>query len=299
MNKKHHRIAANVKADILRRVKEEGISVAQAAKDHGISEGTIYGLDGKRSNRCPVLGGVLPASEAEQRTPGTRGRDHAQALHDPKKQLSEGRNKSALARALGISRASLYYVPRMKEKDWRLKVRLEEELQIHPSYGSRRIATALGLCRQRAQRVMRLFGIKPYRRRGRKWRKSKGSRTYPNLLLAVMPAYANHIWAEDFTEFVQHGKKVYVATVIDLYARRILGIQVAVRKGTALTIQALSNALLHHPRPGLFHSDNGREYDAMAFTEILDGCGIVISRSRPGVPLGERIPGIVLRQIQG
>ena len=43
MNKKHHRIAADVKADILRRVKEEGISVAQAAKDHGISEGTIYG----------------------------------------------------------------------------------------------------------------------------------------------------------------------------------------------------------------------------------------------------------------
>ena len=43
MNKKHHRIAADVKADILRRVKEEGVSVAQAAKDHGISEGTIYG----------------------------------------------------------------------------------------------------------------------------------------------------------------------------------------------------------------------------------------------------------------
>ena len=110
------------------------------------------------------------------------------------------------------------------------------------------------------------------------------ARTYPNLLLAVMPAYANHIWAADFTEFVQHGKKVYVATVLDLYPRRILGIQVAVRKGAALTIQALSNALLHHPRPGLFHSDNGREYDAMAFTEILDGCGIVISRSRPGCP---------------
>jgi putative transposase len=55
-------------------------------------------------------------------------------------------------------------------------------------------------------------------------------------------------------------------------------------KGAALTIQALPNALLHHPRPGLFHSDNGREYDAMAFTEILDGCGIMISRSRPGCP---------------
>lgn len=40
--KKSHRIAPNVKADILRRVKEEGISVSQAAKDHGVSEATIY-----------------------------------------------------------------------------------------------------------------------------------------------------------------------------------------------------------------------------------------------------------------
>src|ERR1022692_2670494 len=99
-------------------------------------------MDGKRSNRCPVLGGVFSASEAEQRTPGTGRRDHAQALDGQKKQLSEGRNKAALARALGVSRASLYYLPRMKEKDWRLKVRLEEELQIHPSYGSRRLASS-------------------------------------------------------------------------------------------------------------------------------------------------------------
>jgi len=46
MNKKAHRIAAEVKADIIRRVKEEGIPVAQAAKDHGIHETTIYGWMG-------------------------------------------------------------------------------------------------------------------------------------------------------------------------------------------------------------------------------------------------------------
>ncbi len=53
MNKKHHRIVAGVKADILRRVKEEGISVAQAAKDHGISEGTIYGWMVKGATGAP------------------------------------------------------------------------------------------------------------------------------------------------------------------------------------------------------------------------------------------------------
>ncbi len=76
-----------------------------------------------------------------------------------------------------------------------------------------------------------------------------------------------------------------MATVLDLYTRRILGIRGYGReREPALTIQALSNALFHHPRPGLFHSDNGSEYDAMAFTEILDQCGIVFSRSRPGCP---------------
>src|SRR6202162_4023600 len=53
MNKKHHRIAADVKADILRRVKEEGISVAQAAKEHGVSEGTIYGWMVKGATGAP------------------------------------------------------------------------------------------------------------------------------------------------------------------------------------------------------------------------------------------------------
>ncbi len=42
VNKKGYRVPPEVKADILKRVKEEGISVAQAAKDHGIHESTIY-----------------------------------------------------------------------------------------------------------------------------------------------------------------------------------------------------------------------------------------------------------------
>jgi transposase-like protein len=53
MSKRQHRIAADVKADILRRVKEEGIPVAQAAKEHGVSEGTIYGWMVKGATGAP------------------------------------------------------------------------------------------------------------------------------------------------------------------------------------------------------------------------------------------------------
>lgn len=199
--------------------------------------------------------------------------------------MSKGReNKSAAARSMGISRASLYYVSRKDAKDWACKVKIEEVLREHPSYGSRRIAIELEKNRKAVRRVMRIFGIKPYRRRGRKHRKTKVKRTYPNLLLGTMPVYCGHIWAADFTEFRFHGSWVYVATVIDLWSREIVGVHVALRKGAALTLQALYAALHHHARPLIFHSDNGKEYEALVFRTVLEEAGMLISRSRPGCP---------------
>jgi transposase-like protein len=53
MPKKQHNIPSDLKADILRRVKEEGISVSQAAKDHGIHESTIYSWLTKGASGSP------------------------------------------------------------------------------------------------------------------------------------------------------------------------------------------------------------------------------------------------------
>ena len=53
MTKKYYRVPSNVKADILRRVKEEGISVREAAKDAGISEAAIYDWLGKGASGAP------------------------------------------------------------------------------------------------------------------------------------------------------------------------------------------------------------------------------------------------------
>ena len=186
-----------------------------------------------------------------------------------------------MAKAMGVSRASLYYVATQDKKDWALKIRMEEILHEHPSYGSRRLSIALRISRPRAQRVMRIYGIKPYRRHGRKYRKSKTERHFPNLLLGIMPSYANHIWATDFTELALHGKKIYVSTIVDLFTRELMGLHVGTRKGAPLTVATLANALFHHPKPTIFHSDNGREYEAKVFIAMLERYGITISRSRP------------------
>lgn len=199
--------------------------------------------------------------------------------------MSTDKNKSAVARALGISRSSLYYVSKKETEDWRLKTRIHETLREHHAYGSRRIADTLHLNRKRIQRVMRKFGIKPYRRRGRKWKKKPSVFThYPNLLLANIPSYENHVWASDFTELKYDAHKIYVCTVLDIYTRKIMGVAVSIRKGAQLTLQALHNALLNNPRPKIFHSDNGREYDAKVFMVALMSFGILISRSHPGCP---------------
>lgn len=100
-----------------------------------------------------------------------------------------------------MARLSLYYVPRKDAQDWQTKTSIEAVLREHPGYGSRRIALALSRNRKAMQRVMRRFGIKPYRRRGRKWRrKATIAVVYPNLLLLTIPSYPHHVWAADFTE---------------------------------------------------------------------------------------------------
>jgi len=53
MSKKAHRIAQDVKAEIIRRIKEEGVPVSQAAKEHGIHETTIYGWLGSKAQSAP------------------------------------------------------------------------------------------------------------------------------------------------------------------------------------------------------------------------------------------------------
>lgn len=194
-------------------------------------------------------------------------------------------NKTLLARSLGISRSTLYYASKKEDADWKLKVQIERTLSVHPSYGSRRMGLALGVNRKRVRRVMRLFGLHPYRRRGRKWRKTKPvSVQYPNLLQMEYPEYPHHVWVSDFTELAFHDGKIYVATVLDLYTRQVVGLSVATRKGTPLVMQSFLGAMLHHPRPDIFHSDNGREYDALAFRSVLSDLSITLSRSHPGSP---------------
>jgi transposase InsO family protein len=162
---------------------------------------------------------------------------------------------------------------------------IEETLRSFPSYGHKRLALHLKINKKRVLRVMKKYGIKPYRRRGAPRKKEGKIRVkFPNLLMQEAPKYPGHIWAADFTYLKFQDHFLYVATVLDLYTREIVGWSVLNSHTTLLVVNALLAGLAHHPRPAIFHSDNGSEYNSKDFIEILRHIGTGISRSKPGCP---------------
>ena len=136
-------------------------------------------------------------------------------------------SKKALAKKLGISRSSLYYESKMKVRDNCVREQILTVLSEHPSYGHRRLSIHLGLNKKRMLRVMKKYGIKPYRRRARRPRKpgdlGKDPMAVVNWAKAICPLARNVLWASDFTYFWFHGKWWYLATVLDVYSREIVG----------------------------------------------------------------------------
>jgi len=202
-------------------------------------------------------------------------------------QKNEKIPKTLRATELGVSRQCIYYKPKQPDKDWQLKCQIEEVLRTphKHSYGSRRIAWELNLNRKRVKRVMNLFGIKPYRRRGGKWLKTKKiEHKFSNLLLTDYPSHQNKIWVSDFTLIKYCDRKIYLCAIMDLWNREIVGLSVLTNHSIQLVLNAFLSALHNRPRPEIFHSDNGSEYDAKSFVQMLTELNIKISRSKPGCP---------------
>lgn len=193
--------------------------------------------------------------------------------------------KKELATKLGLSISSLYYKSKKLVKDYELKIKIEEVLDEHPSYGYRRVATHLKINKKRIQRVMRLFNLKAYRRRGRKWRKIKTETLpCPNLIKNIRPRHPNHIWAADFTHISWHGQSYYLATIIDIFTREIVGWALAKNHALPLILQAFFMAINKYGPPIIFHSDNGSEYISKRFVELSLSLKVAISRSQKGCP---------------
>lgn len=185
---------------------------------------------------------------------------------------------------IAYSRTHHYYQHKQPAKDWHTKQLIEATLRDHPSYGHKRLAIHLGINKKRVLRVMHIFGIKPYRRTTPKlYRKPKDS-VFPNYLMSEEPRGPGDIYASDFTYIKYQGKWLYVATVLDVYTREIVGTSILNTHATQLVINALSSAILHRAPPRIIHSDQGSEYASKDYAALIQKLKIKQSMSAPGCP---------------
>lgn len=195
-------------------------------------------------------------------------------------------NKSKALELLRIPKSTFYYESVKDSKDTVLKEEIENVLTKHPSYGHRRIAIELCINKKRIKRVMNKFGIRP--RRGRKKpRKPKDNGQFvasPNLLVSLFPLYKNYVWVTDFTYIKWHGRFVYLATILDIFTREILGVSIKTNHSAFLVSEAMLNALASNPAPVVTHSDQGSEYKSKMFRSVLGNAGIMQSMSKKGSP---------------
>ena len=203
------------------------------------------------------------------------------------KQKAPCQSKKELAKELGISRASLYYKPKMPEKDLKFKIEIETVMGENKAYGHKRIAWNLKKNKKRVLRVMKKFGLKPQRHRKapkKQQDQNQAPMAVPNLIQGIIIEAQNHVWVSDFTFLPYFGKFVYLATIEDRFTRQIIGWEVSFKHNADLVSQALLNATSNHPAPQVIHSDQGCEYRSHKYTELLQDIGIKQSMSKKASP---------------
>ena len=196
--------------------------------------------------------------------------------------------KRQLAKRLGISVSSMYYQHIRPVVDEEVKNQIETVLTDNPAYGHKRLALALKLNKKRILRVMKKYNIKPYKRRTKKFVKKadlgKKPAIFPNLLKDTRPLKPDEIWTTDFTYIRYKNKFIYLATVLDLFTREIVGVNVSRFHTKELVLGALEDALTRYSLPKVIHSDQGSEYDSEAYISFCEKLGIAISMSEKGSP---------------
>ena len=204
-----------------------------------------------------------------------------------------------LCGALGVSRGGFYaWLTRppsaraRSEEDLSAKVRASF-LASDRTYGARRVwhdvlAEGLSCGLHRIERLMRMQALRARPRR-RRLPADTGARSTnavaPNVLDRQFEAVApNSKWVADFSYIWTAEGWLYVAAVLDLFSRRVVGWSMSAAMTAQMVTDALMMAIWRRGKPQtlLHHSDRGSQYTSEPFQRLLDEAGVTCSMSRSG-----------------
>jgi len=182
---------------------------------------------------------------------------------------------------MGIKRATLYYQPKKninkKQKELRIRKKIEDISREHPYYGYRRITAQLRRDKVIANHKKVLKMMKELGIQGRIKHKyvtttdsKHNNKIYSNLIKDKELTGINQVWCADITYIRILNGFVYLAAIIDIYSRKIVGYTIGKTLSPKLVIAVLNMAIATRKTDNLIHhSDQGSKFPVKITSKYL------------------------------
>jgi putative transposase len=194
---------------------------------------------------------------------------------------------SQQAELLSVSRASLYYQPRLPSaEEVQLKHRIDEIYTQYPFYGARKIAAQLqregmGINRKTVGRYMNEMGIVAIYPGPNLSKRNHQEGVYPYLLRNITSAYPNHIWGIDITYIRLHAGWMYLVAILDWYSRYVVSWELDQTLEMPFVLTTVQRAL-GQAVPLICNSDQGSHFTSPQYCQLLQAANVQISMDGKG-----------------
>ena len=195
---------------------------------------------------------------------------------------------SRQAQLAGISRGSVYYVPKsVGAIDLALMRRLDALHLGHPFMGARMLRDQLNregftVGRKHVGTLMARMGMEALYRKPNASKKYPGHDVFPYLLRGLSINRANQVWALDTTYIPMAKGFVYLTAVVDWASRKVLASTVAITLETCHAVEVRHEAFTRHGQPEIVNTDQGSQFTAQAFVHAVKDRGCHLSMDGRG-----------------
>jgi putative transposase len=189
---------------------------------------------------------------------------------------------------LELSRSSVYYRPQpTSDADLALMRRIDEIHLEHPFAGSRMLRDLLRregfqVGRKHVTTLMRKMGIEALYRKPRTSGRDREHPVFPYLLRGLIIDRPNQVWAMDTTYIPMQRGFVYLTAVVDWATRRVLAFRVSISLAADAAVEALREAIARYGVPEIMNTDQGGQFTAKDFIDVLREHRIGISMDGKG-----------------
>ena len=188
---------------------------------------------------------------------------------------------------LSLNRSSLYVKPRIKADTTELCNKIAEIYSSYPFYGYRRITAMLNrqgvtINHKRVLRLMREMNLKAIYPSVNTSKKAIGAKVYPYMLSNVVIDKPGKVWQVDITYLRTHNGFMYLAAIIDVYSRMVVGWRLSSDLQLESCLLALDDAIAKYGKPAIINSDQGSQFTSGSWIKKLRSYKIQISMTGKG-----------------